>query len=583
MSRPEAAAEPSMEEILASIRKIIAEEPGGARPLPDRARNLSGGFGSTSQPAKSQTAPDRFGMGGGLREPQPPAANVPEPQRRAPMPYNTSAPQAPRGVGAPEPGGTSAAPKAATRSSMPHLPPRNDGADDALFGRLADALRGGMSAPAADVTARGEPGSGNAGDRAAAGERQEGFDIDELLDDAAGGTAGSAAPNDARPSSKTNEVDVAGLMAKSSSPVDRDEDGGGRIADLGAFVPSSDTIILGSEVPAQPAARADEPADAALIAEPAGEKNTDANPPTEDSLAHSGQTDDATVEASDEAPATAEGKVDDQAASEDARDVFGALMAGLAAASQASAAAKQAGASTPAHTQAEDRSEQQDAEMDDNGSPEPDSVAVGSEDNSAAFANAAADEKAAVARKSPKVVAADVTFGKKNAGTASEQTAFAPLPPPPSSPPPQPAVQASQPQQEPVAVAVQPAQSAPAQVTMPKPDERLLAAAAAPKVSSEVRPPAEAAAPEAASKQGLPEPALPAVASAGEPTVASTPLGAVGVRTVEDIVADLLRPMLREWLAENMPRMVEKALRIELADGLKTINQRAPKIKREEG
>ena len=46
----------------------------------------------------------------------------------------------------------------------------------------------------------------------------------------------------------------------------------------------------------------------------------------------------------------------------------------------------------------------------------------------------------------------------------------------------------------------------------------------------------------------------------------------VGVRTIEDMVAELLRPMLREWLAENMPRMVEKALRIELAEGLKTVN-----------
>ncbi len=39
------------------------------------------------------------------------------------------------------------------------------------------------------------------------------------------------------------------------------------------------------------------------------------------------------------------------------------------------------------------------------------------------------------------------------------------------------------------------------------------------------------------------------------------------------MVAELLRPMLREWLEANMPRMVEKALRIELAEGLKTINQ----------
>ena len=52
----------------------------------------------------------------------------------------------------------------------------------------------------------------------------------------------------------------------------------------------------------------------------------------------------------------------------------------------------------------------------------------------------------------------------------------------------------------------------------------------------------------------------------------ATQTSAGGVRTVEDIVAELLRPMLREWLAENMPRIVEKALRIELAEGLKTVD-----------
>ena len=41
------------------------------------------------------------------------------------------------------------------------------------------------------------------------------------------------------------------------------------------------------------------------------------------------------------------------------------------------------------------------------------------------------------------------------------------------------------------------------------------------------------------------------------------------VRTLEDTVADLLRPMLRQWLDANMPRIVEKALRVELAEGVK--------------
>jgi cell pole-organizing protein PopZ len=39
---------------------------------------------------------------------------------------------------------------------------------------------------------------------------------------------------------------------------------------------------------------------------------------------------------------------------------------------------------------------------------------------------------------------------------------------------------------------------------------------------------------------------------------------------MEDTTADLLRPMLRQWLADNMPRMVEKALHIEIAESVKS-------------
>jgi uncharacterized protein len=42
-----------------------------------------------------------------------------------------------------------------------------------------------------------------------------------------------------------------------------------------------------------------------------------------------------------------------------------------------------------------------------------------------------------------------------------------------------------------------------------------------------------------------------------------------GVQTMEDTVAELLRPMLRQWLDANMPRIVEKALRVEIAESLK--------------
>lgn len=42
------------------------------------------------------------------------------------------------------------------------------------------------------------------------------------------------------------------------------------------------------------------------------------------------------------------------------------------------------------------------------------------------------------------------------------------------------------------------------------------------------------------------------------------------VASPQEHAAELLRPMLRQWLADNMPRIVEKALHMELADSLKS-------------
>ena len=42
------------------------------------------------------------------------------------------------------------------------------------------------------------------------------------------------------------------------------------------------------------------------------------------------------------------------------------------------------------------------------------------------------------------------------------------------------------------------------------------------------------------------------------------PLGAVD-RTLEDIVRDMLRPLLQTWLDENLPRLVERLVREEIA------------------
>lgn len=81
-----------------------------------------------------------------------------------------------------------------------------------------------------------------------------------------------------------------------------------------------------------------------------------------------------------------------------------------------------------------------------------------------------------------------------------------------------------------------------------------------------VPPAAPAPAMAAAPLPALSAEALVAALPSSRPPAAGT---AATVRSVEDLIADLLRPMLRQWLDENMPRIVEKALRIELAQGLK--------------
>ncbi|MDQ8700047.1 DUF2497 domain-containing protein [Hyphomicrobium sp. LHD-15] len=78
-----------------------------------------------------------------------------------------------------------------------------------------------------------------------------------------------------------------------------------------------------------------------------------------------------------------------------------------------------------------------------------------------------------------------------------------------------------------------------------------------------VVPPVAAAPPVAA----MPPPPLPS-SSAPAPD-AVVPAAAQPEGTIEDATADLLRPMLRQWLADNMPRMVEKALHIEIAESVK--------------
>lgn len=48
-----------------------------------------------------------------------------------------------------------------------------------------------------------------------------------------------------------------------------------------------------------------------------------------------------------------------------------------------------------------------------------------------------------------------------------------------------------------------------------------------------------------------------------EPNIESLPLGNVN-RTLEDLTRELLRPMLKQWLDDNLPELVERAVREEI-------------------
>ena len=77
-------------------------------------------------------------------------------------------------------------------------------------------------------------------------------------------------------------------------------------------------------------------------------------------------------------------------------------------------------------------------------------------------------------------------------------------------------------------------------------------------------------APQQAAPIAMPPPPLPTAEPVQHAFVPTPPAaGAEESGGIEDATADLLRPMLRQWLADNMPRMVEKALHIEIAESLK--------------
>jgi len=91
--------------------------------------------------------------------------------------------------------------------------------------------------------------------------------------------------------------------------------------------------------------------------------------------------------------------------------------------------------------------------------------------------------------------------------------------------------------------------------------------------SKDVKPAIPAAKP----AQSEPQATMPVLM--GTPLTAPVPVsakavaapmgGTLAMTAIEERVVELLRPMIREWLDNNMPRMIERALSIELASSVK--------------
>jgi cell pole-organizing protein PopZ len=73
----------------------------------------------------------------------------------------------------------------------------------------------------------------------------------------------------------------------------------------------------------------------------------------------------------------------------------------------------------------------------------------------------------------------------------------------------------------------------------------------------------------------------PPVAAASEvPAAKPAPATALSARTLEQVIAELLEPVIRHWLEDNLPRMVEKVVREEVARAI-AAERAAPATKAE--
>ncbi len=58
---------------------------------------------------------------------------------------------------------------------------------------------------------------------------------------------------------------------------------------------------------------------------------------------------------------------------------------------------------------------------------------------------------------------------------------------------------------------------------------------------------------------------MPALATDTPPADTASATGALPTRGLDQMVAELLEPVIRQWLQTNLPRMIEKVVREEVA------------------
>lgn len=584
MARPEAAAEPSMDEILASIRKIIAEDPVGSRPKPALTAKtaVTVNAGATASPtattagATTPAASPRQAMFVDPPLPVAPAAPVAahaDAPKTDPMAAAMArAAQATMAEPVAPSVATESARKAADFAAPAFSPPPASQDDAKLFGRLAEALRGGPVSPAVSETSSDvlppEPATAA---RPASTVLTD--DLDDLLADVApAAPAAEQVPAAVTPATPAKAD--ANAIADSAAPA-HEEKGEARAIqrrtlDFGSVVPqrpeaepAAATGVADSERhPVKPSAHAlafDKMLSARMSTGKQEPVATEPEPTGPVVIAAMPDTRDTANEAGSERVAL---EIEDAEASEAAKSAFGALMAGLAASTAAPAVEKTEAASAAAGAS---QSSTVNAHS---------TVAKVSTDSASASA-ASAQTPAAAPTPAPQVTVTVTPAKSVPQMKAVASVAGKPASTEKSSTGPMADTATVTGGGTAVQGAVKPVQPSPERMSAPvKAADTAAAAPAQSSLATAVNaPPVPAAV-------TSPSPALPAIATpaaASPATAAPAVLGFGGVRTVEDIVAELLRPMLREWLAENMPRMVEKALRIELAEGLKTVTQTSRK------